>query len=312
VDMDKELEERQKRKIAITTDSNDKPQSGDSTTNFAQDEKINLCLKDAMRAQPQSRAFYKMKELLEVVLDRSDGSFSTGWLDYVKASSYGAVDLGASPGGWTQALRGGGGPCAPKGGATVPRVLSIDAGALTRPVLALGGVTHVNALFPSPLVKEQMAQQAPFSFVCCDSNRDYGKTMNDLISMCTQVRQMINTSGQTSNQEMEELNHNAKRQKILEENNAVKSSINPKPQQAHTIALFAPICVFILTIKFTHKRTKAIQSMLDESITPRIQSDLNVLAGLTERNVPYQMFHLMSNSVSERTIIANIGMGDLT
>ena len=82
------------------------------------------------------------------------------------------LDLGSSPGGWTQALRGGGpGTLSSSGLAATSRCLSLDKGPMAAHVLRLGGVTHVPLDFTSLEAAHAIAAAAPFSCVVCDANR---------------------------------------------------------------------------------------------------------------------------------------------
>ena len=115
------------------------------------------------------------------------------------------LDLGSSPGGWTQALRGGGpGTLSSSGLAATSRCLSLDKvpyphptpslllplplplppplppplrlplflkGPMAARVLRLGGGTHVPLDFTSLEAAHAIAAAAPFSCVVCDANR---------------------------------------------------------------------------------------------------------------------------------------------
>ena len=101
---------------------------------------------------PVSRAFWKLQQLIVEHL-AAPGSFGQQhgkWWDAVVAARGCGLDLGSSPGGWTQALRGGGpGTLSPSGLAATPRCLSFDKGPMASRVLRLGGVTHAALDFTS-------------------------------------------------------------------------------------------------------------------------------------------------------------------
>ena len=102
---------------------------------------------------PVCRAFYKMQEVLEIHFP------TAGWILPTHKELV-AVDVGASPGGWTQYLS----PlCA--------AVVSIDPGQLHPSVLALPNVTHVPHLAESPVTRQALeALSQPVSLCVCDVN----------------------------------------------------------------------------------------------------------------------------------------------
>jgi 23S rRNA U2552 (ribose-2'-O)-methylase RlmE/FtsJ len=138
---------------------------------------------------PVSRAFWKMHQTIEEHL-QAPQSFGSGWWAQCCDDGSG-LDLGASPGGWTQALCGGGsgrltagnedkadqagkdgGGGGGDGARSMARVLAIDKGTVAERVLDLGGVTHAALDFRTPEAADAIAASAPYSCIVCDANID--------------------------------------------------------------------------------------------------------------------------------------------
>ncbi|KAM3568895.1 hypothetical protein VYU27_008991 [Nannochloropsis oceanica] len=103
---------------------------------------------------PVSRAYYKMKEVWEEYLDE-EGREGVRW----KAERKG-LDVGASPGGWTQYLSD-----------KLFRVIAVD-GAFLHPSLppALPNVRHVMHRVQAEEAREVLKEEGPFHLVCVDVN----------------------------------------------------------------------------------------------------------------------------------------------
>jgi hypothetical protein len=108
---------------------------------------------------PICRAYYKMQEIVE--------HFFPLWLWESPPAPFQAVDIGASPGGWTQyvALCMGG-----------DRVLAVDPGDVDADLLARtsgrGAVTHCRALAEAPETRDALAAFGGFKLCVCDINVD--------------------------------------------------------------------------------------------------------------------------------------------
>ena len=99
---------------------------------------------------PVSRAYYKLRQVWDEILCN----------EITNISGVG-VDLGASPGGWTQAL------CQHIG---LSKVIAIDPGALAHRVMSLPGVVHVAADLSSAQAANTIdALDAPISLLVCDA-----------------------------------------------------------------------------------------------------------------------------------------------
>lgn len=104
---------------------------------------------------PVSRAFYKMKEIIE--------KYSVAW-GWTWAPNQIAVDVGASPGGWTQYLAHSG---------ICKEVVAVDAGLLHSDVLDLKQCIYVKGLIQSDEAKNALKSQSQqISIVVCDINAD--------------------------------------------------------------------------------------------------------------------------------------------
>jgi len=104
---------------------------------------------------PVSRAYYKLKEVCEDYFSSSDVSF-------IRSQST-AIDVGASPGGWTQVLK-----CI----MGISKVICIDPGIVSKRVTNLDGVIYVCEDVRSNSSTLAMARYAPFPLLVCDASMD--------------------------------------------------------------------------------------------------------------------------------------------
>jgi len=113
---------------------------------------------------PVSRAYYKLEQVFDDYLP----------LRFCSLAKNGGVgiDLGSSPGGWTQALH---------FKAGTKKVLSIDPGILAERVINLRGIKHCRHDFTSKIAENEIASFGPFSLVVCDACAD----ASDIIPMIT-------------------------------------------------------------------------------------------------------------------------------
>mmetsp|Transcript_7778 Transcript_7778/g.11538 ORF Transcript_7778/g.11538 Transcript_7778/m.11538 type:complete len:385 (+) Transcript_7778:526-1680(+) len=109
--------------------------------------------------KPLCRAYWKMWE----VLDKYVG-------DNERITN--AIDIGASPGGWSQVLLYG-----PK----VDHVISVDPGKLDKSLLSTDKLTHIDTRVEAFLTSDHelnpLKNGKPLDFVCCDMNKDYKVTV---------------------------------------------------------------------------------------------------------------------------------------
>ena len=249
---------------------------------------------------PVSRAFWKLQQLIVEHL-AAPGSFGQQhgkWWDAVVAARGCGLDLGSSPGGWTQALRGGGpGTLSPSGLAATPRCLSFDKGPMASRVLRLGGVTHAALDFTCLEAAQAIATAGPFSCVVCDANA-------------------FNPPG------------------CVEDGLETIISILSHAAAARGCGvqeLLTSPCCFVLTLKFAYKSESSVGRNLAlflkggdatgcdvagrEGVQPKlgVQAKLRRLAGLAEgdADIDYFVTHLMANGEAERTLCANIGTSSL-
>ena len=238
---------------------------------------------------PVSRAFWKLQQLIVEHL-AAPGSFGQQhgkWWAAVVAARGCGLDLGSSPGGWTQALRGGGpGTLSPSGLAATTRCLSLDKGPMASRVLRLGGVTHAALDFTSLEAAQAIAAAGPFSCVVCDANcvEPPGCEKDGLETIVS----ILSHAAATRGCGIQEL-------------------------------LTSPCC-FVLTLKFAYKSASSVNRNLalflkGDAAAGRegMQPKLRQLAGLAEgdADIEYFVTHLMANGEAERTLCANIGTSSL-
>lgn len=103
---------------------------------------------------PVCRAYYKMQEIVE--------HYFPLW-SWTMPPDFNAVDIGASPGGWTQYVA-----VCMKGS----KVLAVDPGDIDADILAIPGVTHCRALAEAPQTAAALSDFGGFSLCVCDINCD--------------------------------------------------------------------------------------------------------------------------------------------
>lgn len=115
---------------------------------------------------PVSRAYYKLRQVHdEILITEFPNLFSNGGI---------GVDLGASPGGWTQVLKHIG----------LDQVVSVDRALLAERVLSLPGVIHVPACMSSAEAAEAIkATKAPVSLLVCDACIFSGEILEKTIEL---------------------------------------------------------------------------------------------------------------------------------
>ena len=227
---------------------------------------------------PVSRAYWKLRQVVDEIL-----ATKAWWNSMADGHPRCGIDLGASPGGWTQALMGArsqGKTASKRRPETVmARMLSIDKGRIAQRVLRLNNfsVTHCAHDFTSDEAAERIAAMAPFSSIECDANIDPPKVLVWI-------------------------------QKTLL---AASKLLNAKDHQAESPCvanLFAESCAFVVTLKFPYKSAQSVErnlALFEKSLPLALRN----IAGLADADadVSYEIFDLFANSLSERTLVANIG-----
>ena len=115
---------------------------------------------------PSSRAYYKLDQAFDEYLRTHIGQLSGAGLD-----------LGSSPGGWTQVLH--------KHG--LNPVLSVDRAVLAPRVEGLSGVEHVKHSYDDKEAILRMASAAPFSAIVCDANTLCAEVQEDMAKVMRNV-----------------------------------------------------------------------------------------------------------------------------
>lgn len=120
---------------------------------------------------PVSRAYYKLSEVWENYLQPSEKDLLVKVIDKQQQDSVAgasALDLGASPGGWTQCLVKSMG---------MPRVVAVDAAALARRVATLPGVTHLHGR----MEEVDLAPHGPYNVAVCDASIIWSRLLELII-----------------------------------------------------------------------------------------------------------------------------------
>jgi hypothetical protein len=112
---------------------------------------------------PLSRAYYKLAQVWEEYLSATVTTATTKKLLLQGAG----LDLGASPGGWTQVL-------AHLFG--MPRIVAVDPGKVAARVTQLPAVTYLQ----SHMEKVDLQQHGPFSVVVCDASLTWRELLTEL------------------------------------------------------------------------------------------------------------------------------------
>lgn len=132
---------------------------------------------------PVSRAYYKLAQVFEDndnlhQISRMHGFESGGLLHPKHISSdqllsHGSgLDIGASPGGWTQVMH---------TMLKIPTIVAVDPGVLAQRVATLPGVHHLHNDISSDEAMECLARHAPFSCVVCDACVDVATLFDKLV-----------------------------------------------------------------------------------------------------------------------------------
>lgn len=221
-------------------------------------------------AAPTSRAYYKLHQAFNEHLQQ--------YAPAIVSAGGAGLDLGASPGGWTQVLHQRG----------IRPVVAIDQGLLAPRVRDLDGVIHVRGDFSSEESSKAIAQCAPYSAIVCDAN-----IFLDLFDYVAKTLEAVS-------------------KKLLSENNDGGEG----GESSSAVLTLPSVCIFTIKMPYKTKESlkrnfiwamsqietclKRIAALLkngsnDDDDTSGINSDICV---------KYKVVHLHANSESERTLIA--------
>jgi len=123
---------------------------------------------------PVCRAYYKLQQIYDecILHDSDDDNNNNSNTPTTTPLKNSGMDLGASPGGWTQVLH---------SSFKLPSVLSIDPATLARRVLDLPGVVHVRGDMASDEAVGEMVRLAPFSLVVSDASVDFHAVVGKVV-----------------------------------------------------------------------------------------------------------------------------------
>ena len=128
---------------------------------------------DIPNDMPVSRAYYKLRQVWDEILSKQIA---------VPRGAAG-VDLGASPGGWTQVMRQHIG---------IECVVAIDPGILARRVSSRSGVQHVATDLASPIAADAIvATSSPIFLLVCDACIDSHGILDEIVQLVVRLQNRI-------------------------------------------------------------------------------------------------------------------------
>ena len=221
-------------------------------------------------ATPTSRAYYKLSQIFEEHLAPSMLSAEGVDGGTIRA----ALDLGASPGGWTQVLWENG----------LRPVVSVDPGLLAPRVKRLEGVHYIKGDFDGDdEIVHRIADRAPYAAIVCDANITHG--IDD------KIRRMVG--------------------RVAGELLGRKTDDGEGGQEA-AASLIALPSVLVLTLKFAYKSEQSLKrnyASATKMIPDLLRSIVDAQCRVAKCNADditcqYTVVHLHANSDSERTVLA--------
>ena len=236
---------------------------------------------DTDQYAPVSRAYYKLAQifedesLLQMIASLHNNS-NKETVEITKKSllSHGAgLDIGASPGGWTQVLRNTLG---------IPNVVAIDRGVIAQRVMTLGGVHHICAELSSEESIKGIAHLAPYSTIVCDASVS---NANELLEKIADTLNGVSSLLQATTDD----------------------SSNGNSLQTKNIFAW-PLCL-VVTLKLPHKTIGSIDRNMEKvnNYIPDYLRRLDKLQDLSlDSRINYKIYHLHTNSAAERTLVAII------
>mmetsp|Transcript_41158 Transcript_41158/g.86332 ORF Transcript_41158/g.86332 Transcript_41158/m.86332 type:complete len:510 (-) Transcript_41158:3-1532(-) len=230
---------------------------------------------------PVSRAYYKLAQvfeddqLLQLIASPRNKSENSDVVSPKSILSHGSgLDLGASPGGWTQVLR---------STLCVPNVVTIDPGILAHRVMSLKGIHHVRAELSSEESVKALARHAPYSVIVCDASVS---NANELLVKIAETFDGVSS--------------------------LLKKSVGSNGETLDGKNFAWPLCL-VVTLKLPYKTHGSIDRNLEKvngyipEYLRRIASSGSPSGGdndLADVEISYKICHLFANSAAERTLIA--------
>lgn len=270
-DLNGKLNDYAKQEIRLVTD-NDLDLSVDG-------EKMDVTLLD----MPVSRAYYKLAQvfedetLLKVMAapqQQIDNKSLTTSMRTILSHGNG-MDIGASPGGWTQVLY---------NTLHIPIIIALDPAMLAERVMKLSGVHHLCTDVSSDECIQVLSNHAPYSVFVCDASES---NANELLGKIVETLDRISC--------------------ILVEGGNINSS--------RTAVLAWPFCLVItikLPYKTVGSMQRNIEKTCE--YIPEFLRKIASLGPVSNKNgdpsdefnvdIRYKICHLFANSLSERTLVA--------
>ena len=214
---------------------------------------------------PTSRAYYKLQQIFDKYLTPSM------LLNKTMNGSLGAgLDLGASPGGWTQVLY--------KNG--LRPVVSVDPGLLAPRVERLEGVQYINGDFNGDdAIIREIANSSPYTAIVCDANVTHGLD-EAIIKMTDRVADELEKKG---------------------------SEAAPSSPLISLPAVLVPTLKFAYKTEQSMKRNYAAAiKRIPTLLTSIVDSQCRTSTSISKDHIAcrYTVMHLHANSDSERTVLA--------
>ena len=232
---------------------------------------------------PVSRAYFKLAQVFEdenllkavAAPHNSDSESSTKSMKTMLSHGTG-LDIGASPGGWTQVLH---------KTLHVPTIIALDPASLAKRVMKLQGVNHLRADISSEESLKVLAYNAPYSIIVCDASVS---NANELLVTIAQTLDRVSSL-------------------LKEESNQERNSNHPSKD-----VVAWPFCL-VITLKLPYKTVGSIDRNM-EKVNKYIPEYLRQISSLgpsssedgsgIDVEVRYKICHLFANSLSERTLIS--------
>jgi 23S rRNA U2552 (ribose-2'-O)-methylase RlmE/FtsJ len=234
---------------------------------------------------PVSRAYYKLAQvfedetLLKVMAapqQQIDDKCSTTSMTTTPLSHGKGMDIGASPGGWTQVLY---------NTLHIPTIIALDPAMLAERVMALPGVHHLCTDISSDECKQVLSKYVPYSVIVCDASES---NANELLI------KIVETLGRISSILVDKGNRNSSMATVV----------------AWPLCLVITIKLPYKTIGSMQRNIEKTCEYIPEflrkiaSLGPVSNDNGDDQCDDYNVDIRYKICHLFANSLSERTLVA--------